>query len=169
MVLRVLPLVLVVALAAPAAAQAGREPGQSHRDAARSATLQAGIDHFDKAFYEFTPKGRHAEAVVEFDAAIAALDRELAANPGSAEAHRYLGRIYAARRNFEKAAAHYDRLAALELFNVDACVLAALAWIDAKDPGEARRRLVEAKDRTTDPQILARLDGYIARVDALKR
>jgi tetratricopeptide (TPR) repeat protein len=169
MVSRLVPLVIVVALAAPAAAQQAAQPGQPGRDAPRSAALRDGITHFDKAFYDLTPKGRHGEAAEEFDVAIAAFDRELAANPASADAHRYLGRIYAARRNFEKAAGHYDKLSALEPFNVDACVLSALAWLDAKDPAEARLRLVEAKNRTADPEVLAALDEYVAKVDALKR
>jgi tetratricopeptide (TPR) repeat protein len=169
MVFRLLPLVLIVALAAPAVAQPAGRAGQSGRETPRSTVLQNGIDHFDKAFYDLTPKGRHDEAASEFAAAVAAFDRELTTNPSSAEAHRYLGRIYAARRNFQKAAGHYDKLAAIEPFNVDACVLSALAWLDAKNPAEARRRLVDATERTSDPRVLAQLDGYLAKVDALKR
>jgi tetratricopeptide (TPR) repeat protein len=166
---RLLPLVLVVALAATAAAQPPGQAGQQGRDTPRSAVLRDGIGHFDKAFYDFTPKGRHNEAAVEFDAAITAFDRELAANPASAEAHRYLARIYAARKQFVKAAGHYDKVAALEPFNVDVCILSALAWVDAKDPAEARLRLIEAKSRTADPRVLEKLDEYIGKVDALKR
>ena len=169
MVLRLLPLVLVVALTAPAAAQTSGQPGQSRRGAPQSAVLKEGIGHFDKAFYELTPKGRHDEAAVAFAAAIAAFDRELAANPASADAHAYLARIYAVRKDFRKAAGHYDKVAELEPFNVDACVFAAVEYMNANEPAEARRRLVDAKDRTLDADVLARLDEYIARVDAFKR
>ena len=60
-------------------------------------------------------------------------------------------------------------MAALEPLNVDACVLAALAYVDANEVAEARARLVGARSRTKDPSVLARLDEYIARVDALIR
>jgi tetratricopeptide (TPR) repeat protein len=169
MVLRLLPLVLIVALAASAAAQTSGQPGQSRRGAPQSAVVKEGVGHFDKAFYDLTPKGRHAEAAVLFDRAIAAFDRELAANPASSDAHVYLARIYAMRKDFRKAASHYDKLAELEPFNVDACVFAAVEYMNADDPAEARRRLVGAKDRTLDTEVLARLDEYIAKVDALKR
>lgn len=169
MVLRLLPLVLVFAilLASPAAGQ-NRPPAQN-AGASQSALLKQGISHFEKAFYELTPKNRRAEADAEFDQAVAALEAELGVNPASADAHRYLARIDAVRKDFPKAAAHYDRVSELEPFNVDACVLAALAYLDAKNPTEARLRLVAAKDRSLDAAVLARLDEYIAKVDALKR
>lgn len=162
-----LPLALVVLLAAPAAAQTGPPPAR--RPAAQSVDVRDGIGHFDKAFYQLTPRNRLQEAAGEFDQAIAAFERELSVNASSTDAHRYLGRIYAVRKEFRKAAGHYDRVAALEPLNVDACVLAALAYVEAGDADEARRRLEEAWDRTLDPGVLARLDEYLAKVDALKR
>jgi hypothetical protein len=169
MVPRLLPLVLILLLAAPVGAQTSGQPGQSHRNGPQSAALKEGIAHFEKAFYDLTPNGRHTEAAAALGLAIAAFERELAANAGSVDAHVYLARIDAFKKDFRKAAGHYDKLAELEPFNVDACLFAAVAYMDAADPVEARLRLVAAKDRTLDPEVLARLDEYLAKVDALKR
>jgi lipopolysaccharide biosynthesis regulator YciM len=159
----VLALLSALVLASPVAAQTS-PPNQSPPD-----QLKIGIAHFERAFYELTPQKRHAEAAVEFDAAVAALERALADNPRSAQAHTCLARIHAARKNFKQAAAHWDQVAAIEPFNVDACVLASLALIDAGDVDEARLRLLEGRLRTRDPAVLARLDEYLAKLDALKR
>lgn len=170
MVQRLLPLVLVlIACAAPALAQNGPPAAPPTAPASQSASMRAGIAHFEKAFYKFTPQKRDHEANAEFEQAIAAFTRELAAAPASADAHRYLARIYAVRKDFAKAAAHYDKVAALEPLNVDACVLAALAHVDANQVAEARLRLLAAKTRTADPAALARLDEYLEKLDALKR
>ena len=169
MISRVALLLAVVLLASLAAAQGGPPQRPAGPPVPLSEQMKAGVAHFDRAFYDLTPRGRHAEAAAEFDRAVAAFERELAASPGSAQAHTYLARIHAARKDFRKAGEHYDQVAAIERQNVDACVLAALAYLDANEAGEARGRLVQAKARTEDREVLARLDEYIARVDALIR
>jgi len=131
--------------------------------------LEIGIAHFEKAFYELTPRQRHAEASAELDLAVAALEGAVKDNPQSARAHTYLARVHAARKDFRQAAVHYDRVADIEPFNVDVCVLAALAYVDANEVAEARLRLVEGRRRTSDPAVLARLEEYNAKLDALKR
>jgi len=166
---RVVSFLVAVFLASLAIAQTGPPPRPGGPPMPQSEQMKAGIAHFDKAFHDLTPRNRHTEAAAEFDRAIAAFERELAVSPSSVQAHTYLARIHALRKDFRKAGAHYDQVAALEPFNVDACVLAALAYVDANAVAEARARLVEAKARTQDPIVLARLDEYIAKVDALKR
>jgi cytochrome c-type biogenesis protein CcmH/NrfG len=167
------PLMLVLFLLASVSAAVAQDGSQPPRPESQptpqTERLKSGIAHFEKAFYELTPQKRGAEADSEFAKALAEFEAEVAASPASIEAHTYLARIYAFRKNFRKAGAHYDQVAALQPFNVDACVLAALAYIDAKDFADARLRLVDAKGRTLDPEVLARLDEYIARVDALSR
>ncbi len=167
MIARMLLPILLLSVAAVAQTRPTARPADP--PAPQSEAMTTGVAHFEKAFYELTPQKRHAEAAAEYVKAIAAFERELAATPTSAAAHTYLARIHAATKDFKKAAAHYDQVAALEPFNVDACVLAALAYIDAKDVAEARLRLVDAKARTQDADVLARLDEYIAKVDALGR
>jgi len=169
MISRVALLLAVVFLASLAAAQGGPPQRPAGPPVPQSEQMKAGVAHFDRAFYDLTPRNRHAEAAAEFDLAVAAFERELTASPGSARAHTYLARIYSVRKEFKKAGEHYDQVAAIEPLNVDACVLAALAYVDAKEVAEARARLVVARSRTQDPSVLARLDEYIARVDALIR
>ena len=160
-------LIAVLVLASFAAAQSN--PPGSTRTQPPADKMKVAVAHFEKAFYDLTPKKKDAEATVEFGLAIAAFESVLAETPASAEAHNYLARIHAARKDFKQAAAHYDKVAAIEPFNVDACVLAALAYVDANNVPEARLRLAEARLRTGDPGVLARLDGYVAKLDALKR
>ncbi len=160
-------LLLVLLFASLSAAQSSPPDRQTPQPPTER--MKAAVAHFEKAFYDLTPKKRDAEAKAEFDQAIAGFEAVLAETPESVEAHTYLARVHAARKEFRQAAAHYDRVAAIEPFNVDACVLAALAYVDDGDIVEARLRLSEAKLRTRDPGVLARLDGYIAKLDALKR
>ncbi len=161
LLLLLLPLLITAAPAPP-----GQAPSQA---VAQSERMQQGRNHFERAFYQLTPQKRDVEAAREFDLAIAEFEAELVVQPQSAEAHAYLARIYAVRKNFAKAAAHYDRLSDLQPTNVDACVLAALAYVDNGQVAEARERLVAARARTEDPDVLAKLSDYIARLDLLKR
>jgi predicted Zn-dependent protease len=143
-----------------ALSQSGRSQPQSER-------VRSGVTHFERAFYDHVPHAREVEAAREFDLAIAEFEREVTAQPASVVAHEYLGRIYALRKQPAKAGAHYDRVMALEPLNVEACVLAALAYVDAGQPDEARARLAAAQSRTTDPVALAKLAEYRARLDAV--
>lgn len=166
MVTTIVPLVLLVCLGGTPAAPPGPIfTGQEAAQEARSDRVRRGTRHFDQAFYDLTPHKRDAEASHEFDLAVAEFEAELRANPASAEAHRYLGRIFTFRKQFRSAARHYDALSDIEPSDVDACVLSAVAWSEAGEFAEARQRLLEAKGRTTDPAALSRLDGYLAKLD----
>lgn len=166
MVITVAPLVLLACLCNTPVAPPGDALGdEGAGQPPRSERVKAGVGHFDRAFYDLTPRKRDVDAAREFDLAIADFEAELRARPSSAEAHRYLGRIFAVRRQFRAAARHYDALSDLEPSDVDACVLAAVAWADAGEFAEARDRLLEAKGRTTDRGALSRLDEYLAKLD----
>ena len=155
-------LVLVADQAAGPGVRAQSQPRQSEQ-------VRQGVRHFERAFLELTPKKRDVEAAREFDLAIAAFEAEAAARPSSATAHSYLGRIYTLKKDYKRAAAHYDRLSAIEPLNVDACVLAAVAYAEEGRTAEARARLEAAKRRTSDPIALARLDEYVRRLDSASR
>jgi tetratricopeptide (TPR) repeat protein len=164
-----LPLVLLIVLLVPAWADSGQAPPAQQSLTAQSERVRQGVSHFERAFYELTPQKRDREAAAEFDQAIAQFESELKAQPSSAVAHNYLGRIYSMRKDHRKSAEHYDRLSEIEPLNVDACVLSALAWGEAGDFAEAKIRLVEAQQRTSDPVALARIAEYIAKADKLIR
>lgn len=165
MVLMIAPLVLLACLGGPPAAPPGSgNPPQDPAREAQSEHVKRGTAHFNRAFYQLTPRKRDLEASREFDLAVAAFEAGLQAGP-SAEAHRYLGRICALRGQFRDAARHYDTLSGLDPADVDACVLAAVAWADAGEFAAARERLLEAKGRTTERGALSRLDEYLAKLD----
>jgi tetratricopeptide (TPR) repeat protein len=164
-----LSLVLLTALLVPAWAESGQAPPAQKSPTAQSERVRQGVSHFERAFYELTPQKRDREAAQEFDQAIAQFELELSRQPSSAVAHSYLGRIYSLRKDYRKSAAHYDRLSEIEPLNVDACVLAALAYGEAGEFAEARTRLTEAKLRTSDPAALARIAEYLAKLDRLSR
>jgi tetratricopeptide (TPR) repeat protein len=169
MVRKLLPLVLFTVLSFPAPARSDAPPPAQQNATNQSEHVRQGVSHFERAFYELTPHKRDREASAEFEQAIAEFELEVSRQPASAVAHAYLGRIYALRKDFRKSAAHYDRLSAVEPHNVDACVLAALAYGELGDAAQARARLEAARARTTDPDVLTRLAEYMARLDHLKR
>lgn len=164
-----LPLVLLTVLLVPAWAESGQAPPPNPSLTQQSERVRQGVSHFERAFYELTPQKRDREAAQEFDRAIAQFELELSRQPSSAMAHSYLGRIFSIRKDYRKSARHYDRLSEIEPLNVDACVLAALAYGEAGEYGEARVRLAEARLRTSDPVALARIAEYLDKVDKLIR
>jgi tetratricopeptide (TPR) repeat protein len=157
----------MVAVLAPTWADAG-PPGLPTSGGPQSEPVRRGVGHFDKAFYDLTPHKRDLEASQEYDLAIVEFQRELAVRPSSATAHGYLARIYYLRKQFDKAAGHYDKLTELDPFNIDAYVLAALAYAEDGEIAEARTRLETAKHQTTDPSALSRLDEYLAKLQTGK-
>ncbi len=161
-------LVLLLGLIAPSPPPA-QPDSQAQDQANQSEHVRNGVQHFERAFYDLTPKKRDAEAAQEFDRAIDEFEAEAAARPSSTAAQAYLGRIYSIRKDYKKAAAHYDRLSDLDPLNLDALVLAALAYAEDGQLAEARARLETAKSRTTAPDALARLAGYLSKLDAAKR
>lgn len=165
----VLAFVLLALLLSPGTAVPGQGPPPQQNPTVQSERVRQGVSHFERAFYDLTPHKRDLEAARAFDQAIAEFELELKQRPSSAVAHQYLGRIYSLRKEYRKSAEHYDRLSAIEPLNVDACVLAALAHGEAGDFVEARARLIEAKQRTSDPAALARINEYLAKVDRLVR
>jgi tetratricopeptide (TPR) repeat protein len=165
---QLLLLLLLAALLAPTRAAAGPPGLPLTNSGEQSDGIRRGVGHFDKAFYDLTPHKRDREAVQEYDLAIAEFERELAVRPSSATAHGYLARIYYLRKQFDKAAAHYDKLTELDPFNIDAYVLAALAYAEDGSLAEARTRLETAKHQTTDPGAQSRLDEYLAKLQTAK-
>jgi tetratricopeptide (TPR) repeat protein len=162
-----LPLVLLTVLLSPAWAESGQAPPAQKSPTAQSERVRQGVSHFERAFYELTPQKRDREAAQEFDQAIAQFEGELTRQPSSTVAHQYLGRIYSLRKEYRKSAGHYDRLSELEPLNVDACVLAALGYAELGEMAEARARLTDARQRTSDPVALARIAEYMAKLDKL--
>lgn len=160
--LSILVCVLLVASTLTVANASGSPPGTPQQ---QSENVKRGIGHFNRAVFEFTPTHRDTEATREFGLAVAAFEAELKLDPGSVDAHRYLGRLFALRGQSKKAATHFDHLRTLLPADPDVCGMAASAWADAGRFDLARARLLEAKQRTSDPRALALIDGFLARLE----
>ena len=125
--------------------------------------------HFEKGFYEDAPKGRGFEAAAEFVQAARLFEQALAANPNDAVAHRQLARVYAVQAKHLQAAQHYQRAAEIDLLDLDALVLAASEYAEAKRFAESRALLQTARGRTADPNALKSLQGFLQKLDDAER
>lgn len=160
------PMVLLAVLLTPALAPAAPSPGQASTRSEATDNVRQGLAHFERAFYQLMPGNRSGEAEAEFDLAEAAFLREVSLRPASVAAHRALARLNAVRGRDVQAAREYDEVARLEPSDADALVLAALSYAKLGHFDTARNRLLDARGRTDDAAALARLDEYLARLDA---
>ena len=120
---------------------------------------------FEKGYYEDTPKGRGPEAAAEFDQAARLFEQALAADPNDAVAHRHLARVYAVQAKHLLAAKHYQRAAEIDTLDLDALVLAASEYAEARRFADSRTLLQMAQERTTDPYALKWLQGFLKKLD----
>jgi tetratricopeptide (TPR) repeat protein len=157
------PMVLVLALIA--ASQAASAGGAD--DTARYHNRK-GIDHFEAAFYEHTPKGQGEEASREYALAEAEFKNAIKEEPGLVEPHRNLARLSFIRKKFADAAEQYETVTKLDPYDLDAYVNLALAQIELKNYGSAIDALREAKTRTTDEKARDTLNGYIEKIQRLQ-
>lgn len=164
-----MPLVLLAALLAPSPARPDQNPQTAPTRPEASDHIREGLAHFERAFYGLVPQKRHKEADVEFDLAVAAFQRELAQRPASVAAHRHLARIHAVRGHHAEAAASYDEVARLDPLDLDACVLASLAYVELGRFDEARDRLLAAREHATQDSARARLDEYLTKLAGARR
>ncbi len=153
-------LAIVLGFASPVvpAAQGSQEPSANDLVAQAKA-------HFEKGFYEDTPKGRGPEAAAEFAKAARLLEQALAADPNDAVAHRHLARLYAVQARHLLAAKHYQMAGEIDVLDLDALVLAASEYADARHFTESRTLLQTAQGRTTDPHALKWLQGFLKKLD----
>ncbi len=163
---RLMPLVILAVLLAPAVALNAqqRSPGTARPE--ESDHMRQGTAHFERAFYQLIPHKRQHEADAEFDLAAAAFQRELDVRPLSVDAHRRLARLNAVRGRFALAASGYDEVTRLDPPNLDAYVLAALAYIELEQFDTARDRLLDARSRALEPHAQQMLDLYLSRLAA---
>ncbi len=125
--------------------------------------------HFEKGFYEDTPKGRGPEAAAEFAQAARLFEQALTSNPDDAAVHRHLARVYAVQAKHLLAARHYERASEIDSLDIDSLVFAASEYADARHFAESRALLQTAQGRTTDPHALKLLRGYLQKLDDTER
>ncbi|MFO7555630.1 MAG: tetratricopeptide repeat protein [Desulfobacterales bacterium] len=130
---------------------------------------EKGLSHFKNGFYNFTPKHQKEKASKEYELAIQEFNKALVINPNYAEAHLNLARVYYVQKKFLKAAEHYKKLTNLDPYDIDGYLYTASAYEKAQKYDEAIAELEIAKEKTTDPQIIEKLDSYIEKIEQRKQ
>jgi tetratricopeptide (TPR) repeat protein len=130
---------------------------------------EKGLSHFKNGFDNFTPKHRKEEASKEYGLAIQEFKKALAINPDYAEAHRNIARVYYVQKKYLKAAEHYKKFTSLNPYDLDVYLYTASAYERAQKYYEAITELEIAKEKTTDPQIIEKLDRYIKKIEQRKQ
>lgn len=147
-------------------AAAGYAAPESMSDVpAEARHYQQGMAHFDRGFYELLPRQKKEEAEQEFGLAVQELQEALAIDPTSSKAHKSLARIYYTQKKFLQAAAHYEKVTEFDPRDIDAYVLAALAYAEAREFDKSRAQLEAAKRIATDEQVSKKLDGYLEKLE----
>lgn len=125
---------------------------------------EKGLNHFKNGFYNFTPKHQKEEASKEYALAIQEFNKALFINPDYAEAHRNLARVYYVQKKYLKAAKHYKKLTNLDPEDIDSYLYTASAYEKAQKYDEAIAELENAKNKTSNPQIIEKLDSFIEKI-----
>ena len=133
-----------------------QSPGAAERN-------RKGLDYYKEAFYQHIPKGQMREADRYFDLAVVEFKSAIALNPRYAEAHRNLARLFYVRKQYPQAAESYRTLTLLDPGDIDSYVLLAVTYTQMDRYQDAIQQLETAKLRTTDREVIAKLDGYIQK------
>lgn len=144
-------------------AYGGEEVGKSI--SSESYHNQKGLSHFKEGFYNLTPKQKKEEATKEYGLAIQEYNKALVINPDYAEAHSNLARVYYVQKKYLKAAKHYKKLTDLDPYDIDSYLYTASAYEKAQKYDEAITELEIAKNKTSNPQIIEKLDGFIEKIE----
>lgn len=164
--LRFLSFLTAVLLISAFVAVAESEPLQSGNAADHN---RKGLQYYDEAFYQQLPKGKQQESDEFFNLAIKEFRAAIAANPKSAAAHRNLARVYLIREDFLQAADAYRAVTILDPQDIDAYLLLALSYTNSDRFAEAVQALETATKMTDDPEAIAKLNGYIAKIKDRER
>ena len=116
-----------------------------------------------------TPKHKKEEASKEYGLAIQEYNKALVINPDYAEAHRNLARVYYVQKKYLKAAKHYKKLTSLDPYDIDSYLYTASAYEKAQKYDEAIAELEIAKEKTTDPQIIEKLNSFIEKIEQRRK
>jgi tetratricopeptide (TPR) repeat protein len=125
---------------------------------------QRAVEFFKKGFYDHAPKNEAAKAELNYRLAIKEFKAAIAKDASYTEAHRNLARVYYVQRDFDAAAEEYKKVTELAPGDLDAYVNLALAYIELKEFEEAVETLEKARDRTSDPKALDRLNALITKI-----
>jgi tetratricopeptide (TPR) repeat protein len=127
---------------------------------------QQGMTYFKKGFYDHAPKNQVADTERNYGLAIREFKAALESDPFHIDAHRNLARVYYVKKDFNSAAGEYRRVTELLPGDIDAYVILALSLTKLRRFDEAIEALESGKQHTSDPEVLNKLDTYIAKIVA---
>jgi cytochrome c-type biogenesis protein CcmH/NrfG len=127
---------------------------------------QAGLDHYNKGFYEATPRGENAKAVEEYRLAEQSFQEAIRSNPDWVEPYLHLGRIYFVQQQYTQAAKLYRKALMMAPQRQEIHLQLASALEKAGDYQGAAMVLQTLRARQTDQRSIDKLDGIIKRLQA---
>ena len=145
---------LLWATAGPAGAQMASELNQS------------GLDHFNKAFIEATPRGEHSKAAAEYSLAEQSFQEAIRSKPDWVEPYLHLGRTYFVQQKYRQAAEVYQKALTIAPQRKEVYLQWASALEMAGDYQGAIKVLQTLRAQETDEHAIGILDGFIQRLQA---
>jgi tetratricopeptide (TPR) repeat protein len=160
-----LSMMVIIALVAPILVIAPRAGSQSPNTPRSEAYHnQRGLEYYKEGFYQLAPKQQFKEADQYYELAVAEFKKAISVNANYADAYRNLARVYYVQKKFGEAVEAYKKATALNPDDLDSYVNLAVAYTQLQRYDEAIEQLQIAKTRTTDANIIEKLDGYIQKV-----
>jgi cytochrome c-type biogenesis protein CcmH/NrfG len=127
---------------------------------------QSGLNHFNKAFREATPRGEHSKAATEYSLAEKAFQEAIRSNPGWVEPYLHLGRTYFVQQKYRQAAEVYQKALTIAPQRKEVYLQWASALEMAGDYQGAIKVLQTLRAQETDERAIGILDGFIKRLQA---
>ncbi|MCX5888481.1 MAG: tetratricopeptide repeat protein [Deltaproteobacteria bacterium] len=127
---------------------------------------QAGLDHFNKGFYEATPRGEGAKAAEEYSLAEKSFQEAIRSQPDWVEPYLHLGRTYFVQQKYRQAAEVYQKALTIAPQRQEVYLQWASALEMAGDYQGAVKVLQTLRAQETDERALAKLDEFIKRLQA---
>jgi tetratricopeptide (TPR) repeat protein len=127
-----------------------------------------GLEYYNEAFYRHTPNGNKPAAEQYFEKAAAEFKQAIALNSRYAEAHHNLARLYYVREQYQEAIDAYQAFLFLNPDDIDSYVQMALAYTRLDRYRDAIQQLEMAKSRTTDHEVIDKLNSYIQKAQEHK-
>ncbi len=127
---------------------------------------ETGMKLFQEGFYDLMPKGKMDEANRKFEQAEKAFHQAVALNRDSIESHRYLGRVYALRKNYSAAAGEFLKTIELDPENIDNYLILSSIYVRMKRYADAEKVLAHAKTLSKDPAAIEQINSLIKAIKA---
>jgi tetratricopeptide (TPR) repeat protein len=125
---------------------------------------QAGLDHFNKGFYEAAPRGESAKVAEEYRQAEQFFQEAIRSQPDWVEPYLHLGRTYFVQQKYRQAAELYQKALMVAPQRKDVYTRWASALEKAGDYQGAVKVLQTLRAQETNEHSIAKLDEFIKRL-----